>query len=48
MDLIDVFGIEFYNNSEKVDQISFLGRASVPLRTSKCPLVLVVGTIYSP
>ena len=40
MDLIDVFGIEFNNNSEKVDQISFLklGRRKIRVKIAGFPL----------
>ena len=36
MDLIDVFGIEFNNNSEKVDQISFLKLGRRKIRVKNC------------
>ena len=43
MDLIDVFGIEFNNNSEKVDQISFLklGRRKIRVKIAGFPLLMV-------
>ena len=43
MDLIDVFGIEFNNNSEKVDQISFLKlrRRKIRVKIADFPLLMV-------
>ena len=44
MDLIDVFGIEFNNNSEKVDQISFLklGRRKIRVKIAGFPLLMAL------
>ena len=36
MDVIDVFGFEFNNNSEKVDQISFLKLGRRKIRVKNC------------
>ena len=44
MDLIDVFGIEFNNNSEKVDQISFLKLGRRKIRVKNCGFPPLDGT----
>jgi len=44
MDLIDVFGIEFNNNSEKVDQISFLKLGRRKIRVKICGFPPLDGT----
>ena len=46
MDLIDVFGIEFNNNSEKVDQISFLKLGRRKIRVKNCGFPPLDGTIH--
>ena len=45
MDLIDVFGIEFNNNSEKVDQISFLKLGRRKIRVKNCGFPPLDGSI---
>jgi len=45
MDLIDVFGIEFNNNSEKVDQISFLKLGRRKIRVKNCGFPPLDGTL---
>ena len=45
MDLIDVFGIEFNNNSEKVDQISFLKLGRRKIRVKNCGFPPLDGTV---
>ena len=47
MDLIDVFGIEFNNNSEKVDQISFLKLGRRKIRVKNCGFPPLDGTTCS-
>ena len=45
MDLNDVFGIEFKNNSEKVDQISFLILGRWKIRVKNCGFPPLDGSL---
>ena len=46
MDLNDVFGIEFNNNSEKVDQISFLKLGRRKIRVKNCGFPPLDGSYF--